>query len=62
LTASQVAWLLGKRKADVKSPNAAVQPDYRGPAPALGGNGTRFWRLETLATAVREGQQCASRN
>jgi hypothetical protein len=62
LTAGQVAWLLGKRKAEVKSPTAAVQPDYRGPSPSPGGYGTRFWRLETLATAVREGQQCASGN
>ena len=55
LTASQVAWLLGKSKADVKSPNAAIQPDYRGPSSSQAGNGTRFWRLETLETAVRQG-------
>ena len=60
LTAGQVAWLLGKSKAEVKSPAAAIQPDYRDPLP--GGNGTRFWKLETLAAAVREGQQCASGN
>ena len=30
--------------------------------PSPGGNGTRFWRLETLATAVSEGRQCASGN
>ncbi len=53
LTVSQVAWLLGKSKADVKSPAAAIQPDYRGPLSSQAGNGTRFWRLETLATAVR---------
>ncbi len=55
LTASQVAWLLGKSKADVKSPSAAIQPDYRGPSSSQAGNGTRFWRLETLETAVRQG-------
>ncbi len=60
LTVSQVAWLLGKSKADVKSPSAAIQPDYRGPSSSQAGNGTRFWRLETLEIAVREGQQCAS--
>jgi hypothetical protein len=53
LTASQVAWLLAKSKAEVKSPAAAIQPDYRGPSSSPGKNGTRFWRLETLATAVR---------
>jgi hypothetical protein len=62
LTASQVAWLLLKSKSEVKSPSAAIQPDYRGPLPPLGGNGTRFWRLETLAAAVSEGQQYASGN
>jgi len=56
LTAGQVAWLLGKRKAEVKSPSAATQPDYRGPAPSPGGNGTRFWRLETLEIAVKQDQ------
>ncbi len=55
LTASQVAWLLGKSKADVKSPSAAIQPDYRGPSSSQAGNRTRFWRLETLETAVRQG-------
>jgi len=56
LTAGQVAWMLGKRKAEVKSPSAATQPDYRGPAPSPGGNGTRFWRLETLEIAVKQDQ------
>ncbi len=61
LTASQVAWLLVKSKTDVKSPSATVQPDYRGPSSSQPGNGTRFWRLETLETAVRrQGQECAS--
>jgi hypothetical protein len=58
LTVSQVAWLLGKSKADVKSPSAAIQPDYRGPSSSQAGNGTRFWRLETLETAVGQGQGC----
>ena len=62
MTASQVAWLLLKSKSEVKSPSAAIQPDYRGPLPPPGGNGTRFWRLETLAAAVSEGQQYASGN
>ncbi len=62
LTVSQVAWLLVKSKAEVKSPSAAIQPDYRGPSSGPGGKGTRFWRLETLETAVRQGQECASEN
>jgi len=60
LTVSQVAWLLGKSKADVKSPSAAIQPDYRGPSSSQSGNGTRFWRLETLETAFGQVQECAS--
>jgi len=60
LTASQVAWLFVKSKADVKSPSAAIQPDYRGPSSSQSGNGTRFWRLETLEIAVRQGQECGS--
>jgi len=62
LTVSQVAWLLVKSKAEVKSPSAAIQPDYRGPSSGPGGKGTRFWRLETLETAVGQGQECASEN
>jgi hypothetical protein len=62
LTVSQTAWLLGKSKADVKLPTAAIQPDYRGPSSELDGKGTRFWRLVTLETAVRQGQECASEN
>jgi hypothetical protein len=62
LTVSQVVWLLGKSKADVKSPSAAIQPDYRGRSSSQAGNGTRFWRLETLETAVRQGQACVSEN
>jgi hypothetical protein len=60
LTASQVAWLFVKSKADVKSPSAAIQPDYRGPSSSQSLNGTRFWRLETLEIAVRQGQECGS--
>ena len=60
LTVSQVAWLLGKNKADVKSPSAAIRPDYRGPSSSQSGAGTRFWRLETLEIAVRQVQECAS--
>ena len=58
LTASQVAWLLGMSKTEVKSPSAAIQPDYRGPSSSQPGNGTRFWRLETVETAVRRGHGC----
>lgn len=54
LTAGQTAWLLGKRKSEVKSPSAAIQPDYRGPSPSQQGKGTRFWRLETLEIAVKQ--------
>jgi hypothetical protein len=60
LTVSQVAWLLGKNKVDVKSPSAAIRPDYRGPSSSQSGAGTRFWRLETLEIAVRQVQECAS--
>ncbi len=60
LTVGQTAWLLGKRKSEVKSPSAAIQPDYRGPSPSPGGNGTRFWRLETLEIAIKQDQGRAS--
>ncbi len=60
LTAGQTAWLLGKGKAEVKSTSAAIQPDYRGPAPSQQGKGTRFWRLETLEIAVKQDQGRAS--
>ncbi|MDQ2906928.1 MAG: winged helix-turn-helix domain-containing protein [Chloroflexota bacterium] len=59
LTVSQAAWLLGKSKADFASPASAIQPDYRGPASELHGNGTRFWRLATLETVVRQSQECS---
>jgi len=54
LTISHVAWVLGKSKADLKSLTFTLPPDYRSPSPD--GQGTRFWRLETLETAVQQGE------
>ncbi|MBA2286069.1 MAG: winged helix-turn-helix domain-containing protein [Ktedonobacteraceae bacterium] len=58
LTVSQGAWLLGKSKADFTFSASAIQPDYRGPASELHGNGTRFWRLATLETTLKQSQEC----
>ncbi len=55
LTISHVAWVLGKSKADLKSPTFTLPPDYRNPSPD--GHGTRFWRLETLKTVVQQGEE-----
>jgi hypothetical protein len=60
LMVSAAAWVLLKSKAELKSPKTAIAPDYRGPASEQDEKGARFWRLETLATAVREGQKCMS--
>ena len=60
LMVSAAAWMLGTSKADLKSPSSAIPPDYRGPSSEQGENGARFWRLETVATAVRQGQEDAS--
>ena len=60
LIVSAAAWVLGKSKAELKSPTTAIPPDYRGRSSEQGENGARFWRLETLETAVRQGQECTS--
>jgi len=60
LMVSSAAWVLGKSKTELKSPTSAIPPDYRGPSSEQGENGARFWRLETLETAVRQGQECLS--
>jgi len=60
LMVSAAAWVLGKSKTELKSPSTALPPDYRGSSSEQGENGARFWRLETLETAVRRGQECAS--
>jgi hypothetical protein len=60
LMVSAAAWLLGKSKTELKSPATTIPPDYRGPSSEQGENGARFWRLETLETAVRQGQEDAS--
>ena len=60
LMVSAAAWVLLKSKAELKSPTSAIPPDYRGPSSKQGENGTRFWRLEILETAVRKGQECTS--
>jgi hypothetical protein len=60
LMVSAAAWVLGKSKAELKSPTTAIPLDYRGPSSEQGENGSRFWRLETLETAVRQGQECLS--
>jgi hypothetical protein len=57
---SAAAWVLLKSKTELKSPSTAIPPDYRGPSLEQGENGARFWRLETLETAVRKGQENAS--
>jgi len=57
---SAAAWVLGKSKTELKSPSTTLPPDYRGSSSEQGENGARFWRLETLETAVRRGQECAS--
>ena len=62
LMASAAAWVLGKSKTELKSPTTAIPPDYRGPSLEHGENGARFWRLETLGKAVRQGQECTSEN
>ena len=62
LMVSAAAWVLLKSKAELKSPTTAIPPDYRGPSSEQGENGARFWRLETVATAVRQGQECTSEN
>jgi hypothetical protein len=60
LMVSSAAWVLGKSKTELKSPTSAIPPDYRGPSSEQGENGARFWRLETLETAVRQSQECLS--
>ncbi len=60
LMVSAAAWVLLKSKAELKSPIAAIHPDYRDPSTERGENGVRFWRLETLENAVREGREHAS--
>ncbi|HEX9134936.1 MAG TPA: hypothetical protein VF844_21845 [Ktedonobacteraceae bacterium] len=60
LMVSSAAWVLGKSKTELKSPTAAIPPDYRGPSSEQGENGARFWRLETLEASVRQSQECAS--
>jgi hypothetical protein len=60
LMVSSASWVLGKSKTELKSPTSAIPPDYRGPSSEQGENGARFWRLETLETAVRQSQECLS--
>jgi hypothetical protein len=60
LMVSSAAWVLGKSKTELKSATSAIPPDYRGPSSEQGENGARFWRLETLETAVRQGWECLS--
>ena len=60
LMVSSAAWVLGKSKTELKSATSAIPPDYRGPSSEQGENGARFWRLETLETAVRQGRECLS--
>jgi hypothetical protein len=60
LMVSAAAWMLLKSKAELKSPTAAIPPDYRGPSSQQDENGARFWRLETLEAAVRQSQKCTS--
>jgi hypothetical protein len=60
LMVSAAAWVLGTSKTELKSPTTAIPPDYRGPSSEQGENGARFWRLESLATAVKQGQECLS--
>ena len=62
LMVSAAAWVLLKSKSELKSPTTAIPPDYRGPSLEQGENGARFWRLETLGKAVRQGQECTSEN
>jgi hypothetical protein len=60
LMLSAAAWMLGKSKAELRSPSTSIPPDYRGPSLEQGVNGARFWRLETLEAAVRQSQECLS--
>jgi len=62
LMVSAAAWVLGKSKAELKSSTSAIPSDYRGPFSEQGENGARFWRLETLETAVRQNQECLNEN
>jgi hypothetical protein len=62
LMVSAAAWVLLKSKSELKSPTTAIPPDYRGPTSKQDENGARFWRLETLGKAVRQGQECTSEN
>jgi hypothetical protein len=55
---SSAAWVPGKSKTELKSATSAIPPDYWGPSSEQGVNGARFWRLETLETAVRQSQEC----
>lgn len=54
LTVSAAAWVLGKSKIELKSRTFAIPPDYRGQCSEPGTNGTRFWKLKTLETAIRQ--------
>ncbi len=60
LMVSSAAWVLGKSKTELKSPSTAIPPDYWGPSSEQGENGARFWKLESLETAIRQGQECLS--
>lgn len=52
LTYSQASWILNRTAPKEQFCND-FPPDYRGPA--TDGNGTRYWRLETLERRVEEG-------
>jgi hypothetical protein len=60
LMVSAAAWVLLKSKAELKSPSSAIFPDYWGPSSRQDENGARFWRLGTVETVVRQGQECVS--
>jgi len=60
LMVSAAAWVLLKSKAELKSPSSAIPPDYRGPSSRQDENGARFWRVGTVETVVRQGQECTS--
>ncbi|MGZ3628312.1 MAG: hypothetical protein ACXVDN_11655 [Ktedonobacteraceae bacterium] len=57
LMVSSAAWVLLKSKAELKSPTTSIPPDYRGPSTEQGENGARFWKLEALEKAVKQGQE-----
>ncbi len=55
LTIGQVAWVLGKSKATLKS--FTVPPAYRVPSIGTGDQKTRYWKLETLEDFILESHE-----